>query len=84
MARPNQPTDPAKPPCPDCRGRGCEWCGQTGIWRDATAESCRSVAGLLDAAAAHSSAATAKRLRGRSAQYAAAKLAADRRMTAPR
>jgi hypothetical protein len=62
--------DPAKPPCPDCRGRGCRWCDQTGVWRDATAESCRSVADLFAAAAAHSSPPDAEQLQGRSDLYA--------------
>ena len=62
-----------KPPCPDCQGRGCEWCRQSGIWSDATAESCRSVAALLALAAAHSSPpAAAEQLQRRSDLYAAA------------
>lgn len=33
--------------CPDCRGRGCEWCDHTGRWLDVTAEKAAGLARLL-------------------------------------
>lgn len=33
--------------CPDCRGRGCQWCRGTGRWQDVTADKAAGLARLL-------------------------------------
>ena len=61
--------DEAAVTCPECGGKGCEWCQDTGTWRDPTPQACEAIAAVLSGSIGHDSPEKVLQLRNRANYY---------------